>query len=350
MSRGVLVAAVVGAVLMGHAHAEPPARPQDEVDQARLMATIRSLPVKRAPMPDEEHREGLRATRDLLVDALKALGVEPVPQGFTWTFPLRRINTPEGTPGAEAAPEAAATYENIIVDLPGGDLRQEVLLVSAHFDAVPNSPGADDDGTGVAAILELARVLKDRPMRRTVRLVLFNLEEVGLVGANHYVSEWVKRSKEPLAEGAEREKIFGMISLEMLGYFSDAPDSQKSPIPKVEGVFDPPTVGDSICIIGIAKHQGFSGPLARGMKAAAPDLKLTIVDFLPIPVPDMTRSDHRPFLIAGLPGVMITDTANFRNPHYHKPTDTIETIDAARFTLVVKAVAGAVYQLAEPRP
>ncbi len=84
------------------------------------------------------------------------------------------------------------------------------------------------------------------------------------------------------------------------------------------------------------------------MQKSAPGLKLTVVDFLPFPIPDMTRSDHRPFMLAGIPAVMVTDTANFRNPNYHQPTDTVETIDPKRFTLVAKAIAGATYELAEP--
>lgn len=323
--------------------------PHEAVEEARLFQTIRSLPIKRSPLPDEEHRIGLNRALTLLTDELRSLGHAPRLQDFVWTFPLRRLNAPGTTDSNTPPPDPAdATFTNIIVDLPGRESPHEVILVSAHYDAVPHCPGADDDGTGVAAVMELARVLKNRPTRRTIRLVLFTLEEAGLIGSNHYVTDWVKQSKLPGPDNQPRERIIGMISLEMLGYFSDEPDSQKSPIPKLEGVFDPPTIGDSICIVGIARHQSFSGPLAKAMKSASPDLKITLVDFLPVPVPDMTRSDHRPFLLAGLPGVMITDTANFRNPHYHRPTDTIDTLDPRRFTLVVRAVAGAVYELAGP--
>src|SRR5205823_6873781 len=115
---------------------------------------------------------------------------------------------------------------------PGTDLPGEVLIVGGHFDAVPDAPGADDDGSGTAAVLELARVLKGHPVRRTVRLIFFNLEEVGLKGSAEYL-----RSARPAFDSG-KEKLIGMLSLEMLGYFSDAAGSQKSPIPRIEGVFD----------------------------------------------------------------------------------------------------------------
>jgi len=346
--------------------AEPAAgaSPAAQVSEARLMDTLRSLPTKRAPLGDDAHRAGLKETEQLLVRELRAMGYAPTLQPFKWSVP-------GGVKPAEGKEITAAdiTYNNIIVDIPGTEFPNEVLIISGHFDAVVNSPGADDDGTGTAAVIELARVFKDVKPRRTLRLALFNLEEQGLVGSRAYVVEWVKRNKAaggeegdpdgtapkpadpptvpsvPSAPLTPREKIIGMVSLEMLGYFSDAPNSQKSPIKKIEGVFEAPTVGDTIVLVGIATHQKFSKKLAAAMQAAAPDLKITALDFMPIPIPDMMRSDHQPFIIAGQPAVMLTDTANFRNPNYHKPTDTIETIDAKRFTLVVKAVAGAAWEL-----
>jgi Zn-dependent M28 family amino/carboxypeptidase len=230
-------------------------------------------------------------------------------------------------------------WNNIIIELPGRELPKEVLILSCHFDAAPNAPGADDDGTGVAALLEIARVLRDAPMRRTVRMIFFNLEEVGLKGSIEYVRS---------GRIAKDERVTGMVSLEMLGYFSDEPGSQKSPIAKIEGVFDPPTVGDFIGIATIKSYQEFSRRLEREMKSAAPGLKVVTADFMPIAPPDFLRSDHAPFMLAGMPGVMLTDTSNFRNPNYHKPTDTVETIDEKRFTLVVRGVAGAAHAIAEP--
>mgnify|MGYP000672161404 CR=1 FL=1 len=207
-------------------------------------------------------------------------------------------------------------------------------------------------------------------MRRTVRLVLFNLEEVGLVGSRRYAMD-LAQERLPIApddrpvEGTPEETvtapdgtperpsetIIGMASLEMLGYFSDQPGSQSSPIPPIKDVFEPPTVGDFIAIISTRGHAGFVQRLREAMSAAAPGLKTGVVDFapdMPLTPPSLLRSDHAPFLALGIPGVMVTDTANFRNPHYHKPTDEPGTLDAERFALVVKGVAGAVWTIAEP--
>lgn len=323
-------------------HDPPPAEsgpPQDLVRQSRLMDTLRSLPTSRAALGDAASRQGLHQTEALIVDSLKRMGYEPTIQSFEWS-------PPGAGQGGQPAPEH--TYHNVIVDIPGRDLPNEVVLISAHFDAVVGAPGADDDGTGVAGLLEIARTLRNHPTRRTVRLAFFNLEECGLVGSSHCVIQLRDKWAKEQAAGAPIEKIVGMASLEMLGYFSDEPNSQKSPLPPVKDVFEPPTVGDSIAVVGIKRDQPFIHDLVTGMQSSAPALKITVVDFLPFPVPDMTRSDHRPFMIAGIPAVMVTDTANFRNPNYHKPTDTIATVDPKRFTLVVKAVAGATYRLAEP--
>lgn len=353
-----MVAAWLGFAAVTVAQVRP--SPADEVDPNRLMATIRALPAKRSPVGSREHQDGLRATEAMLVEHLKTLGLEPWRHEFAWPSPAAGLDDQD-------EPPASVVWNNIIVDLPGTDLKHEVLLISAHHDAVPMSPGADDDGTGVAAILELARVLKDRPMRRTIRLALFNLEEPGLVGSTAYVKTLREQGAvgaapalgaadvkpEALPEGtppADRETIIGMASLEMLGYFSDEPNSQRSPIPPQPGVFEPPTVGDSICIVGLARDKAFIRQLAEGMRAGAPGLKVTVVDFLPVAIPDMTRSDHRPFMFSRVAAVMITDTANFRNPHYHKATDTIETIDERRYTLVVRGIAGAAASIAGAAP
>lgn len=323
-------------------------RAADMVDPERLMATVRSLPVKRAGAGDVEHAAGLAAAERLLTDQLRALGLTPRFHEFPWNSPARNLGRPEGEPESDQV-----LYRNILVDFTGTTRPHEVLIVSAHFDAVPGSPGADDDASGVAGVMELARIMKEvGPGQRTIRLVLFNLEEVGLVGSRAYVSSWLKEQRamaptDGSTATSQPERIVGMMSLEMIGYFTDEPGSQKSPIQRIEGVFEPSTVGDTIAVVGVKAHQTFSRPLIALMKAHAPGLKTTDVDFMPVPIPDMMRSDHGPFIIAGRPAVMITDTANFRNPHYHRATDTPETLDLKRFTLVVRGVVGAVRRLAD---
>lgn len=178
-------------------------------------------------------------------------------------------------------------------------------------------------------------------MQRTVRLILFNLEEVGLVGSRAYV----ERIKDDVADGTQ--KIVGMISADGIGYYTDAPDSQKSPIPAV-GSFKPPTVGDFLGMAGLLRHRHFSQALDHAMRQREPALKTVVVDFLPIAPRDLLRSDHAPFLAIGVPAVILADTANFRNPHYHQPTDTVATLDKDRYTTAARAIIGALHTLAGP--
>lgn len=309
--------------------------PHEEVSKERLMETLAALPTARSPIADQAHIDGLKETESLLKRKLEDLGHEVHEQVIEWAPPVRRRQNDENT--------EPPRWRNLWVDFPGETRPEEVLVIGAHFDAVPNSPGADDNGTGTAALVELARVLRDRPTERTIRLIFFNLEEVGLIGSARYVSQ--------IAIPAQRdgkEKYVGMVSLEMLGYFSDEPGSQKTPMPRIEGVFEPSDVGDFIAIATVSRFQQFSGRFAEEMEAAEPRMEVFRFDFLPVPLPDILRSDHAPFMAAGIPAFMLTDTANFRNPHYHQPTDTIDTIDAERFTQVVRGVAAATHALARP--
>lgn len=349
-------ALIVSVLLASPSIAQP--RPEDLVSKDRLIAEIAALPVKRAANGDAEHRRGLRDTEEMLLAKLRGLGYTPATHGFDFLGSPRALREQAADGAAEPT-----TWRNIIVEIPGKQRPDEVLIFSAHFDAVPRSPGADDDGTGVAAILEMARLLKDRPMQRTLRLCLFNVEEVALTGSRAYVQSIEHEIKgapipqepppDPNTEPAEvkrtppAKKILGMASLDGIGYFTDQPNSQRSPIPE-SPLFQPPTVGDFIGIAGILKHRAWSQALEAAMKASAPSVKIVNVDFLPIAVPDILRSDHAWFLREGVPAVIVADTANFRNPHYHQPTDTVDTLDHDRYTDVVRALVGAAHRLAGP--
>ncbi len=303
------------------------APPQDRVQTDRLRADVASLPERRAIRGGEEDQAGLAETADLLEAALAEMGYEVREQAVPW---------------APSRDSEVRTSRNLWVDIEGKTTPEEVLLIAAHYDAVVGSPGADDNGTGVAAVLELARVLRGEEMDRTVRLMFTTAEEVGLVGARRYVAEYVERSP---AEGEER--IVGMISLDMLGYFSDEPGSQQLPeaLPRALRITD---TGNFIGMAAILPHAAFHVPLAEAMMDSAPGLKVISTGIIPFPLPDMARSDHAPFWAKGVPAVLLSDTANFRNPHYHQSSDTIETLDFERFTLVVRGVAGAVHTLAGP--
>lgn len=302
------------------------------VDAARAMELLAELPTARAGHRTPEDTAGLQRTETLVLQRLRTLGYDPQTQ---------EVPRPERI--ANLTPEEAPTPRNIWVDLPGdGDLAREWLVVMAHIDAVVGSPGADDNGTGVAALLEMSRAIKDRPRQRSVRLLFTTLEEAGLHGARKHATDNI----EPKVESGEMT-VFGAISLEMLGYYSDEPGSQRSPLPPMEG-FEQPDRGNFLAILGVKRHQSFSRGLAAAMLETEPDASVLPIDMFVVPPPDLMRSDHAEFLIRGWPGVMLTDTANFRNPHYHQSTDAVDTIDKERFARAISQVIGAVDRLVNP--
>lgn len=290
------------------------------------MAVLRALPAKRAATGDDESRNNLIALQTTLASQCLEMGYWPTAAPVRWK---RRGEVD------------SLDWRNIAFEIPGRTRPDEVLVVGAHFDAVPTTPGADDNGSGTAALLEIARVLRARPMHRTVRFVLFNLEELGHTGSNQYAAQCRDDHK------AGTPRLVGMLSLETIGYYSDAPGSQRSPFKGIKGVPEPDK-GDFIAMTTIAAYSPFARALDAAARAGEPGLKTQVIDMFPIAPPDLLRSDHTPFLLMGVPAVMITDTADFRNPNYHKPGDTFETINAEAFTRSVRGLAAAVHALAGP--
>ena len=316
-------------------------------DQTRLMETLKALPMSRAALGDDASRENLMKTEELIRERLNSDGYEVKEEVIEWPIRPRVGGRANGEDGAEKKEPAILTTRNLRVDITGSEKSEEVLLIGAHFDVFEGAGGADDNGTGTAALLEMASVMKDAKPKRTIRLVFFTLEEVGLIGSRRHHALWMKENQRRKEMGEPEERIVGMMSLEMLGFYSDEENSQKSPIPPIKDVFEPPTKGNFIAITGIAAGKEFSGALAKFMGEVEDAVPVMRADFFPVPPPDTLRSDHATFLLAGIPAVMVTDTANFRNPHYHKPSDVVETIDEDRFFKVTQALAHAIKKLAD---
>ncbi len=207
------------------------------------------------------------------------------------------------------------THTNLILSFPGTQSTQDCILIGAHYDAVPGTPGADDNASGVAALLELARLLTMQPARYPVQLVAFDLEEYGMVGSTHYAA----------ALHQQQQKIRVMLSLEMLGYCTQAPNSQQYPVAAMKAIY--PSTGNFVGLIGnvptVPDLLHFNHHLNR---AGVPS------QWLPAGmrgevVPATRLSDHVPFWDQGDRAIMVTDTAFMRNPHYHKASDRLETLD-----------------------
>jgi Zn-dependent M28 family amino/carboxypeptidase len=228
---------------------------------------------------------------------------------------------------------------NLIVKKPGTSKADEIVLLGAHYDTVPTTPGADDNASAVAVLLEVSRLLKDHQARRTARYVAFACEEppffnFSAMGSQHHARQSRKRS----------EKIVGMFCLEMVGYFSDAPGSQKIPpaIPKaIRWLF--PKRGNFLAAVGNMASWKLCYRFRIGFKRAA---RLGLFSIcLPEKIGEIRLSDNSSFWDQGYPALMLTDTSFLRNPHYHQPTDTPDTLDYARMTEVTLGVAAAMKRL-----
>jgi len=259
--------------------------------------------------------EALHAAERYIADTLRALGYEVSRQAYE-------------AQGVDSA--------NLEVTISGSAAASEIVLVGAHYDTVPGSPGADDNASGVAAILELARSLREAEPARTIRLVAFVNEEPpfffwGEMGSKVYAK----------AARARGDDIRVMLSLEMLGCYSDEKGSQGYP-PLLKYFY--PTQGDYIAFVSNIRSRHALRGVFEAFRASSdfPAEKLAA----PALVPGIGWSDQLSFWREGYPAAMVTDTAFHRYRHYHLPTDTPEKLDYARMAQVVEGLAGTLDSLA----
>ncbi|MGC9504015.1 M28 family peptidase [Baaleninema sp.] len=269
-----------------------------QVDSDRLFGYVETLAFPRDDLPDR------RRARQYLLETLTEAGWSPKLQAF------------EG--GA-----------NLVATRPGSDPEAGTILVGAHYDTVAGSPGADDNASGVATVLELAQLLGEYPSRRRLTVVLFDREEDGLLGSLNFVSPDTTTD------------LRGAIVLEMTGYACYEVGCQTYPS-GLRGDF--PETGDFLGVVGNTAASEVVAAFENLQGEDLPDIVTLTVPFNGVAFPDLLRSDHAPFWLAGVGAVMVTDTANFRNPHYHRSSDTPETIDRPFLTgnaqAIVTAIAG----------
>ncbi len=227
--------------------------------------------------------------------------------------------------------EDGKIYQNLILNLPGKEDKPPILI-GAHFDAVPNSPGADDNASGVAVLLELGREFAMNPPQYPMRLVAFDLEEYGLLGSAAYAAQ-LKEEKQPLRL---------MFSLEMLGYCTKETNSQIYP-PVLKYFY--PSKGDFITFVGNISTIPDLIHFSRNQRKLGIPSEWLFVPNQGKLVRATRFSDHSPFWDRGYKAIMVTDTAFLRNPHYHKSTDTIDTLDLDFMTDVCQGLITGIYKL-----
>ncbi len=221
-------------------------------------------------------------------------------------------------------------YKNVILRLKGTqDCGNHHYVVGAHYDTEGDKPGADDNASGVAGLIELARAIKQHPLPCDVELVAYSLEEppnfrTPNMGSHHHAYALEQRSAPPTL----------MISLEMIGYFSDESNSQHYPVDAMKYAY-----GDQGDFIGIVGDMDNRGPI-RDVKRSF--LQTNRIKTKAISAPSFVEgidfSDHRNYVKFGFPAIMVTDTAFYRNANYHRLTDTHDTLDYQRMSAVVDSV------------
>jgi Zn-dependent M28 family amino/carboxypeptidase len=225
--------------------------------------------------------------------------------------------------------------DNLEVELRGVTAPEEIVVVGAHYDSVFRCPGANDNGSGTAGLLALARALAASKPVRTLRLVAFVNEEppqfrTADMGSRVYANRCRSR----------KENIVAMLSLETIGYYTDAPNTQNYP-PPLSAVY--PSQGDFIAFVGNVGSRSLVRRcvLVFREQAAFPSQGAA----LPSGLQGVGWSDHESFWEAGYDGVMVTDTAPFRYPHYHAGEDTPDKLDYDRCARAVAGVAEVVRDL-----
>jgi Zn-dependent M28 family amino/carboxypeptidase len=210
------------------------------------------------------------------------------------------------------------------------------MIVDAHYDSVFNAPGADDNASGVAGVLEALEILKDYSFERSIKFIAFDLEEEGLKGSVDYATKAV----------AESEDIMGVINFEMIGYHTEQPNSQSFPFgfellfPDAYGEIEENDFkGDFITNVGTENLPNLMMCYDSIAEIYVPELSVISVAS---PgngtiVPDLQRSDHAPFWFAGYDAIMLSDGAEFRNPNYHMASDSLHLLDMNFAANIVKA-------------
>lgn len=225
-------------------------------------------------------------------------------------------------------------YKNIICSI--NTDKKERIVIGAHYDVCDEQDGADDNASGVAGMLELARLLKDKNLNYRIDFVAYTLEEPPYYATNNMGSyihaKYLFDNKIP---------VKGMISMEMIGYFSDEKNSQFYPIPFLKYLYG--DKGDFITIVQKFNCGDFANKFSKQTLANA-SLK-TIVFQGPKILPGIDFSDHRNYWSFGYSAVMVTNTAFYRNKNYHNNTDKLNTLDINRLSLVVNQLYEAMQKL-----
>jgi Zn-dependent M28 family amino/carboxypeptidase len=283
------------------------------VEPSRLEMHVRKLSVELAPR-DKGHIENLDRVAEYIKNEFSQTTASVSEQSY-------RVQ--------------GKSYRNVIAEF--GPNSEERIVIGAHYDTAGPFPGADDNASGVAALMELARLLNRQQPSLRVELVAFTLEEPPFFGTNAMGSSVHAKSLRK-----QDVRVRAMFSFEMIGYFSDAPNSQRFPAPVLSAFY--PSTGNFISVVGRLTDWSLVRRTKAAMRKASP-LPVYSIN-APSFVPGVDLSDQVSYWRAGYSALMITDTAFYRNRNYHTAQDTAEKLDYTRMAMVVEAVYASVVELA----
>ena len=226
--------------------------------------------------------------------------------------------------------------ENLSIEIPGKERPEEIILLSAHYDSVVGSPGANDNGSAVASLLEISRLFSHKPQKKTVRLVAFTNEEPPFFQEKSMGSRvCAQRCRE------QKEKILAMVSLETIGYYSEVPKSQRYPPPLN---FFYPDKGNFLGVVGNIQSRKLVKTFTQYFMEGV-DFPVECVAAFGF-IPGIEWSDHSSFWKYGYQAIMVTDTALYRYPYYHTPEDAPDKIDYPSLARVTYGIFYAAQRLA----
>lgn len=283
----------------------PQPLPAPNVDSKQLFSHINALNFKRYTQESRDR------ARDYLTQSLKKFGWSPTLQPFD-----------DGV--------------NVFAQRQGTDPKAGAILVAAHYDTVAVSPGADDNASGVAVVLEVTRLFGSRPTPRTLQVAFFDQEELGLRGSMAFA-----------ANEAHLENLRGVIVIDMVGFACYTAGCQRYPagLP----IIPPTDQGDFLAVVGDLEHLPLLNAFQQSGQSSLPPVLTLPVPLKGMLMPDTLRSDHAPFWYGGIGAVLLTDTANLRSPHYHQSSDTPANLDKPFFKGAAQIVVNATTKLLESR-
>ncbi len=305
----VLCVLVVGCVLIAQPSMRSNGPSFKKADAARLREHVDALSGRFHPR-NSENPENLNRCAEYISTHLKDAGATVEMQDFM---------------------VGATTYRNVIGRFGVGKAKR--IIVGAHYDSCEDTFGADDNASGVAGLLELARLIDEDPPDVEIELVAYTLEEPPFFGGQQMGS-----AIHAASVATEKDKIIGVIVLEMIGYFSDEPGSQSYPHPVMKGYY--PSRGNFITVVSRWDQSAWISDLKAGMKGAT---DLPVYSFrAPASVSGVDFSDHRNYWPHDIPAAMVTNTAFYRNKNYHTKHDTPDRLDYQRMGKVVLGVHAAI--------